>query len=145
MTSSIYVASSWRNKDQSKVVSILRNIGFNVYDFRNPGPGDKGFHWSEIDPKWQSWTENQYIESLKNPISEDGYKKDFNAMAMADTCVLLLPSGRSAHLEAGWFVGVGKSLYIVCTEPTEPELMYKMADGIFPNIKEMTEFFRTEF
>lgn len=52
----IYVASSWRNKIQPLVVLALREAGHEVYDFRNPAPGNTGFQWSEIDPAWQSWT-----------------------------------------------------------------------------------------
>ena len=46
----IYVASSWRNTLQPGVVAALRGDGHEVYDFRNPAPGVKGFAWSEIDP-----------------------------------------------------------------------------------------------
>jgi len=49
-------------------------------------------------------------------------------MRKADVCVLLLPSGRSAHLEAGYFVGAGKHLFVLLADSAqEPELMYKMA------------------
>lgn len=32
----IYVASSWRNVFQQDVVDILRDLGHEVYDFKNP-------------------------------------------------------------------------------------------------------------
>jgi nucleoside 2-deoxyribosyltransferase len=122
----VYVASSWRNKYQQDVVAELRNAGHEVYDFRNPRPGDHGFHWSEIDPKWQQWREFEYRDALKHPIAESGFASDFEAMQWADACVLVLPCGRSAHLEAGWFVGQGKPCAIFIPETVEPELMYKM-------------------
>ena len=46
-------------------------------------------------------------------------------MKWADACVLVLPCGRSAHLEAGWFVGAGKPLHILQLDREEPELMYR--------------------
>jgi hypothetical protein len=46
----IYVASSWRNDVQPVAVEMFRQLGHEVYDFRNPRPGDNGFHWSDIDP-----------------------------------------------------------------------------------------------
>ena len=49
----LYVASSWRNLNQPTVVELLRKCGHEVYDFRNPAPGDNGFHWEEIDPDWE--------------------------------------------------------------------------------------------
>ena len=36
----IYVASSWRNLLQPGIVLALRRCGHEVYDFRNPAPGD---------------------------------------------------------------------------------------------------------
>lgn len=35
----IYVASSWRNVFQQDVVGILRDLGHEVYDFKNPPHG----------------------------------------------------------------------------------------------------------
>lgn len=35
----IYVASSWRNPFQQEVVNILRDLGHEVYDFKNPHMG----------------------------------------------------------------------------------------------------------
>lgn len=52
----IYVASSWRNTLQPEVVRVLQYDGHEVYDFRNPAPGNKGFAWSEIDPEWTGWS-----------------------------------------------------------------------------------------
>ena len=133
----IYVASSWRNPYQAEAVSYLRHAGHEVYDFRNSFPGNKGFHWSEIDPDWQNWTSAQYREALGHSIAGDGYLTDFKAMEWADVCVLVLPCGRSAHLEAGYFVGAGKPLHILILEKCEPELMYKMATGIHTTFNEL--------
>lgn len=135
--SKIYLASSWRNERQPMMVEALRHFGHEVYDFRHPEPGNEGFQWSEIDPNWQQWTREQYIEALFHPIAQKGFALDFGAMQWADTGVLLLPSGRSAHIEAGYFVGARKRLFIVLTEEQEPELMYLMADGIARSLAEL--------
>lgn len=135
--SKIYVASSWRNNHQPRVVESLRNAGYEVYDFKNPRPGDNGFHWSEIDPNWKEWTPEEYRENLNNPIADKGFKSDFDAMLWADTCVLVMPSGRSAHIEAGYFVGAGKRLVILIPEKSEPELMYRMTPHICTSLYEV--------
>lgn len=123
----IYVASSWRNEHQPAVVQFLRDLGHNVYDFRQPG---KSFHWSEIDPEWRDWDIEEYVKGLGHQLAWDGFAQDFDAMQDADMCVLLLPCGRSAHLEAGWFVGQGKPVIVLLVGPVEPELMYKMAAAV---------------
>lgn len=120
----IYVASSWRNRYQPGVVGLLRMRGHEVYDFRNPAPGNTGFAWSDVDPDWQAWETRRYIELLGHPIAQAGFKLDFDAMKWATAGVLVLPCGRSAHLEAGWFLGAGKPVVVYIPEPCEPELMY---------------------
>ena len=126
----IYLASSWRNPEQPELVKYLRDAGHEVYDFRNPKPGDDGFHWSELDREWLSWSPEQYIQQIEShPRAADGFAKEKAAMDWADTCVLLLPSGRSAHIEAGEMIGKGKpTAVLVRPEKFEPELMYLLAD-----------------
>ena len=129
--SRIYLASSWRNPEQPRNVEFLRQAGHEVYDFRNPFHCDSGFSWSEIDPDWQNWTAQQYRDALlTHPRAAQGYMSDMRAMEWADTCVLLLPCGRSAHLEAGWFCGKGKRCIIRTFDGEEPELMALMATDI---------------
>lgn len=128
----IYVASSWRNERQPKVVDAIRAGGLEVYDFRNPSEGDKGFHWSEIDPGWKSWTPAEYRMHLSHPLAESGFKKDMDALRSCSACVLVMPCGRSSHLELGWAAGAGKKTVILLSDG-EPELMNKMVDLICVN------------
>jgi hypothetical protein len=134
LPSYVYVASSWRNPMQPAVVEILRAASIDCYDFRNPAPGVSGFAWSEIDPDWQSWSAEAYVKALQDPIAEEGYRRDFEAMEKADTFVLVLPCGRSAHLELGWAVGAGKRTAILTHDGEEPELMAKMVDHIATSV-----------
>ncbi len=136
----VYVASSWRNPGQVGIVHVLRRCGIEVYDFKNPHHperGGGGFAWSDIDPEWQEWTVEAFAEALEAPVAVEGFRLDFDAMEWADACVLFLPCGRSAHLEAGWFIGQGKPCYILSMDVEEPELMYRMADGVFSDVFEI--------
>lgn len=132
----LYVASSWRNAQQPSVVAALRAAGHEVYDFRNPGPDKKGFAWSEIDPNWEAWTPERFRIALTHWRATEGFANDWNAMEWADAGVLVLPCVRSAHIEAGYFVGAKKPL-IILLAPGEPELMYKMATALCVNIDEV--------
>lgn len=136
----IYLASSWRNEFQPDMVDFLRMHGHDVYDFRNPPNGAGGFSWSEIDENWQSWSAEQYREALTtHPVAARGYVSDLRGMEWADTCVLLLPCGRSAHLEAGWFCGRGKQCIILTQDGEEPELMALLATDICTSPQEVLE------
>ena len=135
-----YVASSWRNERQPEVVRALELAGHKVYDFRHPhmGPGRRGqgFHWSEIDPDWKAWTPVQFREALENPRAVDGCASDLAGMAWADACVMVMPCGRSAHLELGWSIGFRK-LTLILLSDGEPELMYRLAHHLCLDVDEV--------
>lgn len=134
----IYLASSWRNELQPVAVAMLRASGHQVYDFRNPAPGQSGFSWSDIDREWLNWTPERFREALQDPMAQSGYGFDKTGLDWCDTCVLLLPCGRSAHLEMGYAIGQKKATLIILSEKQfEPELMYLLADAVVPDVRDM--------
>lgn len=147
----IYVASSWRNQYQPGVVISLRKAGHEVYDFRHPGEEgpanregglpDNGFRWSDVDPDWQGWDAASFRHRVTtHPLADAGFAQDMAGLEWADTCVLVLPCGRSAHLEAGWAAGAGKTLMILLLgDQLEPELMYRIANKIVLSVEELVE------
>ncbi len=140
----VYVASSWRNAVQPEVVRLLRAEGFDVYDFKDPANDKSAFHWSDMmGPGYGYFTPGEFIEYLRHPRCEVAFRQDFDHMVWADACVLVLPAGRSANLEAGWFVGAGKKLVILKDHGT-PDLMYKMANRIVPKIADIPGALREE-
>jgi hypothetical protein len=132
----IYVASSWRCARQPAVVESLRAVGHDVYDFKNP-PNGSGFGWralfkdglvGESDLKDGRAFRDKV---LTHPRAQAGFDSDMGALRECDACVLVLPCGRSAHLELGWAVGAGKRTIVLLDDPmSEPELMYLMVDRI---------------
>lgn len=160
--SRIYLASSWRNPFQPDLVGLLRDWGHAVYDFRHDSrsvganslgyeePPATAFAWSEMDPDWQDWTPSKYRHLLQTSArSAQGYIGDLRGMEWADTCIMLLPCGNSAHIEAGYMKGRGKRLIIYwqhddtvtkAIDPAtgktikewkfEPDLMYLLADNL---------------
>lgn len=140
---SVYVASSWRNNMQPAVVHTLRSAArrypeLEPYDFRNPRPGDEGFRWIDVGlPSNDLCTPPEYLAALEHPRAVEGFESDWKAMNDADTFVLILPCGRSAHLELGWAVGAGKRTAILLDDPCIPELMYKMVDFVTDSFFEL--------
>lgn len=138
MTMKIYVASSWRNEFFPEIVSRLRSEGYDVYDFRNPGDGSDGFRWSDVSADWLEWEPQRYRhELMNNPLCQRQFGNDERAMESCDACVLLLPSGRSAHTEAGWFAGKGRKVIVHIPIKQEPELMYRLFDAVTTTIDEL--------
>jgi len=139
----IYVASSWRNPYQPEVVELLRKDGHEVYDFRNPAPGNTGFAWSNIDPEWLSASGERFARMLEHPVAEAGFALDMNALRWCEACIMVQPCGVSAALELGWAAGAGKrtAVYLV---KGEPELMFKVADLITARFDEICAFLRKD-
>lgn len=130
----IYVASSWKNERYEAVCTELRNVGHTVLCWReNP------FQFTTIDPNWEKWTSKQFIAAMHTDVFKDGCKKDLDLMYQADMVLLLLPCGRSAHLEMGWAVGVEWCCTVVLMDsgcPT-PELMYGLCDAVVTDVADV--------
>jgi hypothetical protein len=161
----IYVASSWRNPTQPAVIATLRAAGLDCYDFRNP-PNSTGFSWRQVRPEPPTLIEvafpggtagavdthrirtkgadleqvDDYLTMVRHPVAVAGFKSDFDAMVEADTFVLVLPCGKSAHLELGWAVGRGKRTAVLLDDPAEPELMYLMVDKLATNMMDLLDW-----
>lgn len=132
----IYVASSWRNWQQEIVVKCLEGLGHSVYDFKRGG-----FSWKEVMAEYDGGTvhETQYLECLSHPRSVEGFRRDYYHLVNADVTILVLPCGRSAHLELGAAIGMNQRTAIYLDGESNdgqvtPDLMYKMADHIAPTM-----------
>lgn len=152
MKRKIYLASSWRNRDYPMVLDAVRGAGHEVYDFRNPAPGNKGFGWNQIEPDhaklWDTTdmgrqscaaAMGRFVDTVTtHPVALAGYKLDKDALDWSDTCVLALPCGRSAHLELGYAAGQGKETFILLHgDRFEPELMYLLCTTMATSVPEL--------
>lgn len=144
----IYVASSWRNGSLDGVFDCLDQWNIPYYDFRD---SDAAFHWSAVMPGYRETgvTSQMLISSLRQ--SEEckrGFERDMKHLESAPAVLLVLPCGRSAHLELGWAVGHGKPTCIyfpaAYREGIEPELMYKMVDLVTDDISSCMRFLASE-
>lgn len=147
----IYVASSWRNEIQDIVVDLLTAQGYDVYDFKNP-PSKSGFSWQEVMPEYIPGSElvspQIYLNALEHPRAIEGFESDYIAMIHSDVIILVLPCGRSAHLELGWAISrPDKETAILLDQPSGtdvvPELMYKMVNHIAPDFHSLFTWLKT--
>ena len=61
---------------------------------------------------WETWSAEAYRKALADPRAAEGFTLDMDALKACDTLVLVLPCGRSAHLELGYAIGAGKKTII---------------------------------
>lgn len=132
---------------QTAVCAALRSCGIDHYDFKNP-PNGAGFGWPEVKTteritvgehtiatKGTDWEPaDEYLRMIQHPRAIEGYQADYAAMERADCLIMVLPCGKSAHLELGWACGSGRRTAILMEDPIEPELMYKMVDYMTPHL-----------
>ena len=68
-----------------------------------------------------------------NPIVREVFEADMKALKESETVILLLPAGKSAHLEAGVAYGLGKNLILI-GEQKETESLYLIFTQTYSSI-----------
>lgn len=67
----------------------------------------------------------EWTRVCETNVAKVGFNRDFKALREADKVVLVLPAGRSAHLEAG-FAATYAEVHVYQPELERPDLMVKM-------------------
>lgn len=87
----VYVASSWSNEYQPRIVAFLREREHEVYDFRNP-ERKTDFRWSQISGNWEKMETDEYLDALEHPLVEAEFRSDFDAMGGPISVCLCSPA-----------------------------------------------------
>ena len=126
----IYLASSWKNAGMLHLLAdALRRKGFKVDLFCDKSTGRFVFNWQET-PDF-NYKSNER-EALKHKYFQKAFKEDKKMIEWCDICIMVLPCGKSSHLEAGYAKGIGKKLYIFGEFVRgQFDVMYGFADGLF--------------
>jgi hypothetical protein len=124
----IYIASSWKNERAVGLLALtLRHAGHKVDCFTDTSTGRYVFHFSEIGPR----EELDAISFLDDPRSIRAFAEDRRWLDWCEAVVMLLPCGKSSHLEAGYAVGKGKKLFIIGDFPKgEFDVTYGFATAL---------------
>jgi hypothetical protein len=134
----VYVASSTRGAAHHRaIVSALRDASCGVYDWTE---SVGRFPWAEVGVTGPCDAE-ALISALAHPTTRRAFRLDANAVAYCDALVLVLPAGRSAHLEAGFVAGQGRPVvvYVPPNEPQEADLMLGWAAAIVGDVGAVVE------
>ena len=131
-----FIASRWRNKKTVlELTEKIRKKGKTVYCFIEGDGTDY-----ELKDAEQRHTPEEFMkkfESIPDWIHDSKVKEvfevDMKALKDSDTLILLLPAGKSAHLEAGGGYGLGKKC-IVVGELKETESLYFIFSEFYNSI-----------
>ena len=94
---------------------------------------DPNSDWPDSD---RYWSAADALEELQSDYAQEQFANDLAALEVSDALVLVLPAGRSAHTELGWFIGRDKPT-VVMLDDHEPELLHLAADEIVLDIIEL--------
>lgn len=136
MKYNFFIAARWRNKD--KVMELAKKIeskGKTVYNFVE-GDGTE-YELKDSEKKYSPEEFMNKFESIPNwrsdPKVQEIFDVDMNALKESEKLVLLLPAGKSAHIEAGVAYGMGKHC-VVIGEQKETESLYFIFSEFYENI-----------
>lgn len=132
--SSVYLIGSLRNPQVPELAKWLRAKGYDVFDdWYAAGP--------EADDYWQKYETDRghtYAEALKGYAAKHVYNFDLAHLKRCDAGVLLMPAGKSGHLELGYMIGMGKPGFVVFDKvPDRYDVMYQFANGVYMTWVEM--------
>lgn len=130
----IYVIGSLRNDRAALVANELREKGFQVFDDWHAQGTDADYHWERYEKR----RGRDYREALEGEAACNAFDFDYNHLLMCRAAVLVMPSGKSAHMELGFIRGQGKpAFYLLDGEPDRYELMVKLATAISYDVEEL--------
>ena len=129
-----FIASRFRNKDVVlELARQLREKGKSVYCFFETVASRTHVGDLDSDPE-QAMTRFEAVENWQDDSRvREVFETDMEALKNSQTVLLLLPAGKSAHLEAGIAYGLGKKCILV-GEQKETETLYLIFDKHFPTI-----------
>lgn len=131
---SIYLIGSLRNPAVPDLAEQLRQLDFDVFDdWMAAGPEADDF-WQ----KYENYRGRSFDEALAGHAAQHVFQFDKFHLDRCDAAILLLPAGKSGHLELGYMIGSGKLGFILMDkEPERYDVMYNFAVGVFFNREKM--------
>jgi recombination endonuclease VII len=137
----IYTIGSLRNPKILEVAASLRELGYDAFDnWMSAG--------ERADDSWQEYAKHRgmtYKEALQSREANHVFHFDKAYLDLCDKAILVMPAGKSGHLELGYVAGRGKPTFILTDgEPDRYDVMPQFADKIFTSKEEMLEYFEAQ-
>lgn len=116
MSKVVYLIGSLRNPAVPELANFLRKeTGFEIFDsWYSPGPN--------ADDYWRDYSKGRgqsYREALSDYAATHVFEFDHYHINRANVGVLLMPAGKSGHLELGYMIGQGKPCFYLLEEGIE--------------------------
>lgn len=131
---SIYLIGSLRNRTIIGLGNALRKEGYDPFDsWIAAGP--------EADDYWQSYANERgltYKEALNDYSAMHVFHFDKSHLDRCDGGILILPAGKSGHIELGYMAGTGKPTWVLFDKvPDRFDVMYNFATDVCFSMEEL--------
>ena len=136
-----FVAGRTRNKDKIlEICDILDSLNVSYYCFLKNEESHKeaGLNLNDKPEDLMKKFESRDLDSEADKII---FKHDMEGLKSSKNLLLVLPAGKSAHIEAGVSYGLGKKCYAI-GEYDVTDSLYLIFDKIFANEKELRDFLK---
>ncbi|MDO4742104.1 MAG: hypothetical protein Q4A79_01895 [Candidatus Saccharibacteria bacterium] len=132
-----FIAGRARNKENIlKICDLFDKYNISYYCFLknedNWGYGEKGQTINEKQSEFE-------LLGLKSKVILDLFHKDLEEERNSKNLLLVLPAGKSAHIESGIAYGLGKKCYAI-GERGVTDTLYNIFERIFLNNEELERF-----
>lgn len=138
---SIYIIGSLRNPEIPTIGNAIRQLGYDVFDDWNAA----GPTADDCRKEYEQSRGNDYRTALTGWAAKHVFEFDLHHLNRCDASVLVLPAGRSGHLELGYIIGRGKTGYVLLDTPDRWDVMYQFAHGVFFSMQEFLEALPNKF
>ena len=130
----VYLIGSLRNPEIPLIGNRLRDEGYDVFD--------DWFAGGKIaDDEWQAYENTRgrsYAQALDGWAAKHVFEFDKHHLDRSDIGVLVMPAGKSGHLELGYMAGKGKTTFILFDkEPDRYDVMYQFANRVVFNVDDL--------
>ena len=133
-----FIAGKTRNKDNIlKICDIFDKYKITYYCFLKNDSTMNSFGEENNSPE-----ENMNIFEnldLKSDIVLNIFKEDLDNEKASKNLLLVLPAGKSGHIEAGIAYGMGKKCYAI-GEYDATDSLYNIFENIFEDPKQLEDF-----
>lgn len=129
-----YIAGSLRNPRIPQIAKLLRDHGYGEYSEWFSG-GERA------DDAWTSHEKlrgRKFVEAIRGYHALQVMEMDLRHLERCDGLVLVMPAGKSGHLELGWMIGQRKpGIVLLDGEPERFDCMYALPNLVVVDSEQM--------
>ena len=134
-----FIAGRTRNREKIlKICDIFENLNISHYCFLK---NEQSHNEAGLDINDRNLADKFEKMDLKSNAVQTVFRHDMEGERNSKNFLLVLPAGKSAHIEAGVAYGLGKKCYAI-GEYDVTDSLYLIFDKIFADEKELINFLK---